>query len=74
MRLATAKKKYRNQWIAFQYTNKEKREGKVLFHTKYKEAVFDILNKRKKKPKKLYITYSGPIVPRGTAVMIGPMI
>jgi hypothetical protein len=74
MRLNTAKKKYRKEWIAFQYTNREKREGKVLFHARDRHAFDAKLLALRGKLKDLYLTFTGPLVPKGTHIVLGPML
>jgi hypothetical protein len=70
MRLTEAKRKYRNQWIAFQYTDRENKLGRVLFHDRDRNQ-FDIkMLKRKKKLNGAYLTYTGPLVPKDVVVVL----
>ncbi len=73
MRLETAKNKFRKEWIAFQYTNREKREGKVIFHAKERHAFDAKLLAFKGKLKNIYLTFTGPLVPKGTHIVLGPI-
>jgi hypothetical protein len=59
MRLNEAKRKYRNQWIAFQYTNREKKLGHVLFHDKDRHMFDAKFLTYKKKLNGAYLTYTG---------------
>jgi hypothetical protein len=70
MKLKDAKRKYKGEWLAFQVKKEgeeEELEGKLLSHTKGKKELHQ--NLRKKKTKKAYITYAGPIVKPGYAVI-----
>jgi hypothetical protein len=68
MRLEKAKTKYQNEWIAFHALDEsDNPEGEVILHNKDrrifdKELVGRGLND-------VYITFAGPPVPEGYAVM-----
>ena len=67
MKLEEAKKLYDNEWIAFRKNeNGENPDGEVLFHNKNRKA-FDkeLLELR---PKDVYITFAGPVVPEGYTI------
>ena len=70
MKLNEAKQKYKGEWLAFQVKKEDKRgrlEGKLLIHTKDKRELHQDL--RKTRVKKAYITYAGPAVKPGYAVI-----
>ena len=60
MRLTEAKRKYRNQWIAFQYSNREKKVGRVLFHDKNRFKFDTKLLQHKGKLNGALLTYTEP--------------
>jgi hypothetical protein len=74
MKLTTAKRKYRNQWIAFEFSDKMKETGKVVFHAKHKQEFHMKLMAHKGKLRGMLCTFTGSIVPRGSTVMVGPYI
>lgn len=59
MRLSDAKRKYRNQWIAFKYTNRDKKLGKVLFHDSDRHRFDAKLLLYKGRINGTYLTYTG---------------
>jgi len=69
MRLEEAKKLYQDEWIAFR-TNEDgdNPEGEVLLHNK-KRREFDkeLLSKELID---VYITYTGPLIPEGYAILL----
>ena len=68
MKLEEAKKLYENEWLAFRtYEDGNNPEGDVIFHNKNRKAFNRELLKLK--PKDVYITYAGPLIPEGYAVM-----
>ncbi|MBA7660089.1 hypothetical protein ES703_68088 [subsurface metagenome] len=70
MKLQEAKKKYKGEWLAFLVVKEIKGkevEGRVLAHTKDRRLLHQIL--RDKRVKNAYITYAGPMVKPGYAVM-----
>jgi len=70
MKLQEAKKKYKGEWLAFLVVKEIKGkevEGRVLVHTKDRRLLHQIL--RDKRVKNAYITYAGPMVKPGYAVM-----
>ncbi len=71
MTLAEAKSKFRNEWIAFRISkeeDKENPEGKVVLHHKHRMK----FNKELVKEKiiDVYVTYTGPVVKEGYAVIL----
>lgn len=70
MKLREAKKKYKGEWLAFLVVKEIKGkevEGRVLAHTKDRRLLHQIL--RDKRVKNAYITYAGPMVKPGYAIM-----
>jgi hypothetical protein len=68
MKLEQAKNRYRGEWIAFHpFEEKDNPEGEVLLHNKDRR-VFDkqLLDRGLTD---VYITFAGPPVPEGYAVM-----
>ena len=68
MKLESAKRKFKNEWIAFKYTNESKDQGDVLIHNKNRKSLYDKLD-LKKSGGKVYITFTGRLIPRGCVVM-----
>jgi hypothetical protein len=67
MKLEEAKKLYENEWIAFKKNeNGENPDGEVLFHNKNRKAFDNELLELR--PKDVYITFAGPVVPEGYAI------
>jgi len=69
MKLATAKRKYHDDWIAFRFTDEAKEEGRVIAHDKDRRKVFMRLA-RGGKLRKAYVTFGGPFVPPDVAVIL----
>ena len=69
MKLETAKRKFKGDWLAFQFTDESKEEGKVLLHTKSRHRLHKKLNSGKI-PKGLYITFAGPLLPKGYSIVL----
>ena len=68
MKLEEAKALYLSEWIAFRaFEEAENPEGEVLLHNKDRRAFDKELLERKLT--ELYITFAGPPVPEGYAVM-----
>ena len=70
MKLQEAKKKYKGEWLAFLVVKEIKGkevEGRVLAHTKDRRLLHQIL--RNKRVKNAYVTYAGPMVKPGYAIM-----
>jgi len=64
------KKKYPNEWLAFKVMKETSDgciQGKLIFHHPDRRTLHVIL--RRKRTKGVYITYSGPLVKSGYAVM-----
>ena len=68
MRLKSAKRRFRNQWLAFEYTNEAKDEGEVIIHEKTRRALYRKLDLKKAKSK-VYITFSGPLLPKNCSIL-----
>lgn len=69
-KLKEAKKKYKGEWIAFlvkEVTKKGELLGKLIAHDKDRRHLHRIL--RGKKVKSAYVTFAGPILKPGYAVM-----
>ena len=64
------KKKYPNEWLALK-VEKEEQDGsiyaKLIFHHSDRRFLHEVL--RRKKVKGAYITYAGPLVKSGYAIM-----
>ncbi len=72
MRLSEARRKYRNQWIAFVYSNPKKEIGRVLFHDKDRKR-FDaktLLNIKHLKHSYLFYTGPKPLLPKGWGLLL----
>ncbi len=68
MRLAEAKVLYPGEWIAFRaFDEGEDPQGEVLFHKRDRRTFDKELLERV--PTDVYITFAGPPVPEGYAVM-----
>ena len=67
MKLNTAKRIFKNQWIAFKYSDRDKTEGEVLCRGKDRRALYKKL--RGKKIDGAYLTYTGPLVSKKFAIM-----
>ena len=64
MKLATARRKFKNQWMAFKIRREKPAvEGEVVGTAKTRDGIFDIVDKQGSS--NLYITFNGPVVPRG---------
>ena len=64
MKLVTARRKFRKQWMAFRILReKPVVEGQVVGTAKTRDAIFDIVDKQGSA--NVYITFNGPVVPRG---------
>ena len=68
MKLKTAKRKFKAQWLAFKYTNEAKDEGQVLLHDKDRKALYKKLD-LKKAGGKVYVTYTGPLIPKEYSIL-----
>lgn len=68
MKLEEARSQYQGQWIAFRtFEEKENPEGEVVLHNKDRRAFDRELLRRGITD--VYITFAGPAVPEGYAVM-----
>lgn len=68
MKLEEARSQYKGQWIAFRtFEEKENPEGEVVLHNKDRRAFDRELLRRGITD--VYITFAGPAVPEGYAVM-----
>jgi hypothetical protein len=64
MKLTTARRKFKNQWMAFKIRReKPVVEGEVVGTAKTRAAIFDLVDKQN--ASSLYITFNGPVIPRG---------
>lgn len=64
MKLTAARRRFKNQWMAFKIRReKPVVEGEVVGTAKTRDAIFDIVDKQGSE--NLYITFNGPVVPRG---------
>jgi hypothetical protein len=70
MKFTEAKRKYRNSWIAFQYTDRDRNTGKVLVHDKDRNRFHEKLMARKKPFKDVYLKYTGSLIPKGMVVVL----
>ncbi len=74
MKLSQAKRRYRNQWIAFRWSNRNKKIGSVILHDPDREQ-FDsklFVYTRKKKLNGAYLTYTGPksLIPKNGVIIL----
>jgi len=68
MKLEEAKSRYQGEWIAFRALDEsDNPEGEVILHNKDRRIFDKELVKREIKG--IYITFAGPPVPEGYAVM-----
>ena len=68
MKLSSAKKKYKNQWIAFDIENEgDDPEGKVVAHFQTRQELYKKLSQLDNT--NLYITFTGPILHRKAAML-----
>lgn len=68
--LDKVKQKYEGEWIAFlvlDETPEGKLKGKLIAHHKARRSLHEIL--RKKKIKGAYMTFAGPLIKPGYAVL-----
>jgi hypothetical protein len=64
MKLTTARRKFKNQWMAFKIEReKPVVEGFVLGTAKTRDGISDLVDR--KGLKNVYLTFNGPVVPRG---------
>ena len=64
MKLTTARKKFKNKWMAFKIRReKPVVEGDIVGTAKTRKAIFDIVDKEG--AANIYITFNGPVIPRG---------
>ena len=70
MRLSEAKRKYRNQYILFRYTNKGQKIGRVVCHSKNRDDVHRKIMALPKPFKNLHLTYAGPLIPKGWGTLL----
>ena len=68
MKLESAKHKYKDEWLAFKYSNEAKDEGQVLLHNKDRKKLYKKLD-LEKAGGKVYITFSGPLIPRNCHIL-----
>ena len=68
MKLESAKRKFKNEWIAFGYTDERKNEGDVLSHAKDRHSLSKKLDISQAKGK-VYLTYTGRLLPPGVAIL-----
>jgi len=61
--LSSAKKKFRNEWIAFRFTNEAREEGNVLAHHRDTRLVHEKLRSHKLGKAKVYVTFAGRLLP-----------
>lgn len=68
MKLEEAKTKYQGEWIAFRaFAESNDPEGEVILHNKDRHIFDKELVERRLN--NIYITFAGPLVPKGYAVM-----
>jgi hypothetical protein len=68
MKLEEAKDLYSDEWLAFRtFEDGDNPEGEVILHNKNRKS-FD-RELMKLKPTDVYITFAGPLIPEGYAVM-----
>jgi hypothetical protein len=68
MKLEEAKKLYENEWIAFRtFEDGNNTDGDVVLYKKDRKAFNRELTKLK--PKDVYITYAGQLIPKGYVAM-----
>jgi hypothetical protein len=68
MKLEEAKTRHRGEWLAFRaLEERDNPEGEVLLHNKDRRAFDKELLERRLTD--VYITFAGPVVPEGYAVM-----
>lgn len=70
MRLTEAKRKYRNQYILFKYTNKSQKTGRVLCHSKSRDDIHEKIMTLPKPFRDLYIAFAGPLLPKGWGTLL----
>jgi hypothetical protein len=64
MKLTTARRKFKNQWMAFKIQReKPVVEGVVLGTAKTKDAILDFADREHLND--IYLTFNGPVIPRG---------
>ena len=68
MKLETAMRKFKNQWLAFEYKDEAKNEGQVLYHEKTRRALSKKLDLRKVR-NKVYITFTGQLLPKNCSIL-----
>lgn len=67
MKLEAAKRKFKNQWIAFKYTNEAKEEGQILAHAKSQKAVFRKFELDKSG--KVFVAFTGNPLPKNCSIL-----
>ncbi len=71
MKLEAAKKKYHGDWIAFKFSSPKKEDGDVLFHAKKRQTLHKkLMAVNRSVWDGAYITYAGPLVPKGVAIIL----
>lgn len=69
MKLSVARKKFKNQWMVFKIRReKPEVEGDVLGTAKTRQSIHDFIDR--KELGNVYITFNGPVVPRGVGFFI----
>ena len=73
MKLESAKKRYTDEWLAFKYTNEANDEGEVLAHEKNRSHLYKKLD-LKKAGGKVYITFTGRLLPRDCSILFSELL
>jgi len=64
MKLTTARRRFKNQWMAFKIQReKPVVEGDVLGTAKTRRSIFNFVDSNELND--VYITFNGPVIPRG---------
>ena len=66
MKLAIAKRKYKGDWLAFQFSDEATEEGRVVAREKDRHKLFQKIAKR---GARVYITYAGALLPKEYSVI-----
>jgi hypothetical protein len=69
MKLETAKKKYKGQWLAFKYTDEKRGLGEVAFHHKNPDELHKFIMASDRKVV-FYQTFAGPVLPPKTFALL----
>ncbi len=70
MRLLAAKKRFRGEWLAFQFIDETKQTGKVILRDRDRHKLYQKLGSRKLKATNVYVTYAGPLLPKDYSVIL----